>query len=71
MAGRKKDPIWIYFKEKNTISGKGVKAICKSCNIEMMGIVARMRKHKEICSVYEENDSEPESVEPKKEEKGK
>ncbi|KAJ8884582.1 hypothetical protein PR048_016439 [Dryococelus australis] len=31
MAGRKKDPIWIHFVEEPTLSGKSLKATCKSC----------------------------------------
>lgn len=49
MAGRKKDSVWLYFSEEATVSGKGAKAKCKVCGKEMMGLVARMKKHKETC----------------------
>lgn len=55
MAGRKKDNIWIYFNEENTISGKGVKAKCKNCGTIMMGLVARMKKHVNKCLPCDEN----------------
>lgn len=49
MAGRKKDLLWLYFTEIETVLGKGVKAKCKKCHKEMMVIVAILKKHKEIC----------------------
>lgn len=59
MSGRKRDPIWYYFIEEKTTSGKGVKAKCKACDLLMMGIVSRMKKHKEMCTAQEQiqNDS--------------
>ncbi|XP_063222783.1 uncharacterized protein LOC134531131 [Bacillus rossius redtenbacheri] len=53
MAGRKKDPIWIHFVEEPTLSGKGLKATCKSCGKQLMGLVARMKKHIETCQKEE------------------
>lgn len=41
MAGKKKDPIWLYFIEKATVSGKGVKAKCNSRS-------CRTVKHKHV-----------------------
>ena len=44
-GGRKQDCIWMEF-ERSFIPGiAGVKAKCKSCSKEMMGIVSRMKKH--------------------------
>lgn len=49
MSGRKKDAVWIYFDEKKSASGKFNKAVCKRCNKELMGLVARMKQHLETC----------------------
>lgn len=49
MAGRKKDAVWVNFEEKKSASGKFNKAVCKCCKKELMGIVARMKKHLETC----------------------
>lgn len=54
MSGRKRDPIWCYFIEEKTTSGKGFKAKCKVCGTLMMGLVARMKKHKEICTAEDQ-----------------
>lgn len=66
MAGRKKDGIWVYFIEESTSSGKGAKATCRICGLQMMGIVARMKKHKEKCA---SNESENETTQIVKENK--
>ena len=49
MSGRKKDAVWVYFNEKKSDCGKFNKAVCKHCNKELMGLVARMKKHLETC----------------------
>lgn len=49
LAGRKKDAVWFYFDEKKSACGRFNKAACKSCNKELMGIVARMKRHLETC----------------------
>lgn len=56
MAGRKKDSIWLFFSELETVSGKGLKAKCKTCGKEMMGLVSRMKKHKELCRNLSDDD---------------
>lgn len=50
-SGRKKDLIWQFFKEKSgKAEGKpGCRATCKKCNLEMQGLVERMKKHWEKC----------------------
>lgn len=50
-SGRKKDLIWQFFKEKSgKAEGKpGCRATCKKCNMEMQGLVERMKKHWEKC----------------------
>lgn len=50
MSGRKKDAVWVYYNEKKSASGKFNKAVCKRCNKELMGLVARMKKHLETCA---------------------
>ncbi|XP_042908365.1 uncharacterized protein [Parasteatoda tepidariorum] len=48
-AGRKKDPIWVYYNEKIELGKKGSKAICNLCQKEMQGLVSRMKMHHEVC----------------------
>ena len=49
-GGRKQDSIWLQF-ERVIVPGKsGCRAICKSCNKEMMGIVSRMKDHYNQCN---------------------
>ena len=43
VAGRKKDPTWLYFYEEVTILGKRIKANCKIHGKAMKGLVARMK----------------------------
>ena len=40
-AGRKKDPIWVYYHEKIELGKKRSKAACKLCQKEMQGLVSR------------------------------
>lgn len=49
MSGRKKDAVWVYFDAKKSACGKFNKAVCKRCKKELMGLVARMKKHLETC----------------------
>ena len=49
MSGRKSDLIWTHFDKIRTKSGVGQRAKCKSCNKEMQGLVARLKKHYEKC----------------------
>lgn len=58
MAGRKKDPVWNNFEEEPTISGKGVKATCKACGKQLMGLVVRMKKHLDTCKKEENEDDQ-------------
>lgn len=50
MSGRKKDVVWAHFNEKKSACGKFNKAVCKNCKKELMGLVARMKKHLETCT---------------------
>ncbi|XP_076050454.1 uncharacterized protein LOC143031004 isoform X2 [Oratosquilla oratoria] len=47
--GRKKDPIWFSF--ERTKKGKGHRARCKNCNKEIQGIVHRMKRHLQLCTM--------------------
>lgn len=49
MSGRKKDSIWQFFQIKSK-SATGVRAQCKSCQKELQGLVARLKKHHQECS---------------------
>lgn len=49
MAGRKKDPIWDHFHEIKE-HNKPSKAKCKKCNLNMVGLVARIRTHVKKCN---------------------
>ncbi len=40
--GRKKDPIWVPFQRVK--KGKGYRAVCKTCNMEIQGVLERMKK---------------------------
>ena len=57
-SGRKKDLIWQFFKEKSgKAEGKpGCRATCKKCNLEMQGLVERMKKHWEKCKSVNNED---------------
>jgi hypothetical protein len=52
MSGRKKDSIWQHFIEKpGSFKGKtGSRAVCKTCKIEMQGLVQRLKTHHEKCA---------------------
>lgn len=47
ITGRKSDPIWSYFRK--ILNGKSVRAKCLRCKLEMTGLVARMKAHRNIC----------------------
>lgn len=50
-CGRKRDPMWTFFDEiKPSEEKKSVRAKCKKCKIEMVGLVARMKIHLEKCT---------------------
>lgn len=60
-SGRKKDPIWIYFKELPVVPGKsGLRATCKKCNKELQGIVSRLKAHHKKCSEKKVSSSDDE-----------
>ena len=40
--GRKKDPMWVPFQRVK--KGKGYRAVCKTCNMEIQGVLERMKK---------------------------
>jgi uncharacterized protein YuzB (UPF0349 family) len=65
-AGRKKDPVWVYFDEEKTSTDKGVriKAKCKSCGKQLQGLVARLKDHKGKCISGHIEDSDSEAPEP-------
>lgn len=48
-SGRKSDPIWQYFDKLPSKSGKGCRAKCKQCQLELQGLVARLKTHREKC----------------------
>lgn len=52
-TGRREDIVWKHF-EKVKHAGDGGKVtlreICRTCNQEMVALVARMRKHYEKCN---------------------
>lgn len=59
MSGRKKDPIWIYYKELPVVPGKkGTRAQCIACNKEIQGIVSRLDKHHANCPGKQLNSAE-------------
>lgn len=63
-SGRKKDLIWQFFKEKSgKAEGKpGCRATCKKCNLEMQGLVARMKKHWEKCKSVNNNNEDIDTI---------
>lgn len=61
-AGRKRDPIWLYFKEKFEVGKKGSRAICKKCEKEMQGLVARLKNHLSICASIEKDADDPQQA---------
>ena len=51
-AGRKRDPIWNCYTALPHVPGKlGCRAKCKDCGVELQGLVALMRNHKQTCTV--------------------
>lgn len=45
-TGRRKDPVWNYFIEiKSSGTTKGTRAKCIKCDIEMAGLVDRMKSN--------------------------
>ncbi|XP_066983752.1 uncharacterized protein [Macrobrachium rosenbergii] len=67
VSGRKSDPVWEHFNRIPSKSGKGWRAICKQCKLELQGIVARLKSHREKCQqlqteLSEEDLDDPESV---------
>lgn len=60
MSGRKKDPVWMNFNEIKSEKRKGLRALCKICNVEIEGHVNRLKKHMEKCvkSNFDLEDSE-------------
>lgn len=58
-SGRKKDPIWIYYKELPVVPGKkGTRAECKACKKELQGLVARLTNHHDKCPGKQINSGE-------------
>lgn len=58
-AGRKRDPVWICFKELSANPGKtGCRARCKDCGVELQGLVVRLKDHKLKCKGLESAESE-------------
>jgi hypothetical protein len=51
MTGRKKDPIWHNFIEIKEPHKSVNKARCKKCDTIVTGLVARMKKHVQICNI--------------------
>lgn len=49
MAGRKEDIIWKFFEKKTDPNKTGCRAVCKSCNKEIQGLVQRLKDHKKFC----------------------
>lgn len=54
-SGRKNDPVWNYFLKLSTTSGKGYRAKCKECSLELQGIVSRLKSHREKCQSQPQN----------------
>lgn len=61
-SGRKKDPIWLEFKQITHDNKKGSRAICKACNQEMQGLVGRLKSHREKCRGEIESDPDDPDV---------
>ena len=49
ISGRKSDPVWEHFNRIPSKSGKGWRATCKQCKLELQAIVARLKSHREKC----------------------
>ena len=58
VSGRKSDPVWEYFERIPSKSGKGWRAICKQCKLELQGIVVRLKFHREKCQQLQTEVSE-------------
>lgn len=46
-TGRRKNPVWQHFVEIRSSNGKTIRAKCKLCKEDMVGLVARMKQHRE------------------------
>lgn len=57
-SGRKKDPVWKYYKEIVVPGKKGSRAECLKCKKDMQGLVARLISHHEKCQVLDSEDEE-------------
>ena len=49
VSGRKSDPVREHFDKIPSKSGKAWRAICKDCKLELQGLVARLKNHREKC----------------------
>ena len=56
VSGRKSDPVWQYFERTPSKSGKGWRAKCKNCSLELQGLVARLKSHREKYQQTEDMD---------------
>lgn len=45
MTGRRRDPVWAHFISVEKPYSKTIRAKCKRCNSEVVGLVARMKNH--------------------------
>lgn len=53
--GRKKDYVWNHFIEVSpSEKNKSIRARCKSCSSEVVGLVARMKAHLKKCVSFNE-----------------
>ncbi|GBP75210.1 hypothetical protein EVAR_88816_1 [Eumeta japonica] len=64
ITGRKKDPLWRNFIEipassssTTGVGGKTLRAQCKHCKTNMVGLIARMRAHLDKCPDYASRNS--------------
>lgn len=48
-AGRKSNVLWEHFKRVPNANKTGWRAICNSCQVELQGVLDRMKKHFEQC----------------------
>ena len=64
VSGRKSDPVWEYFERIPSKSGKGWKAKCKQCKLELQGLVARLKLHREKCQQLQMEVSEDDVDDP-------
>ena len=49
--GRMSDPVWEHFNRIPSKSGKGWRATCKQCKLELQGIVARLKCQRKMSAV--------------------